>query len=401
MGKQLETEVEGLLRKLVESGAAEAASAVSDLFDLARRVEDEREEQREPRTIDAAIQAEPSLSVNPASNGAAPSDRDTGKKTRALGSSVSPDPGLLDRGSRSSRALFLVLAEMDLKGVSTPEADDLIARFGISGVTNAQFDQAAALLDDELDAWCNRSLEEVRYVILGERRELVRQKGVVTEASVLCAIGVGLDERRRIIGVSCAPSQDRLHWRVFLEDLVQRGMRGVQFIVSDNFDGLRAAREAVFPAVPWQHCQGHLTQGAIDHAPAMIAQKRLNSELRQVWDAPSFQDAMAELGRLVEAYRTSAPILAAWMNDHIPEGLAVFGLPEIHRRFMRSAQSMERTVQQELKRAAPQVRIFPSMASLDRLVRAVLVEVDEKWAWAEQSYLKWDDKTVDQTYAYS
>lgn len=400
MQKTQETEVDDLIRRLIADGADETAAAVADLFDLAWRLEHQQnivarkkrdaidiEEHRQNDPVDKAKAIARLRNLSAAQTGGAPKFAD------------SP---ILNHGSRSARAMRLVLAEMHVRGVSTLETDDLIARSGIESVSDAQVNQAGAVLDEELGSWSNRPLGEVRYIVLAERRERVREDGVVCEASVLSAVGVGLDERRRIIGVLCALSHDPSRWRTFLEELIRRGMHGVQFIVSDNFDGLRSAREALLPAVPWQHCQANLTQGAIDHARGMIERKRLNADLRQIWDASCFHDAREELRRLVESYRVTAPILSNWIQDNVPAGLTVFRLPEAHRRFMRSTQSVERAVQQELKRSTQQVRFFPSRASLERLARAVFVEIDEKWAWAEQPYLKWEDsKAVGGAYAYS
>ena len=157
------------------------------------------------------------------------------------------------------------------------------------------------------------------------------------DAAVLSAIGIGPDQRRRVLGVSCAISEAEVHWRVFLESLVARGMRGVAYIVSDDHPGLGAARKAVLGGASWQRCQFHLAQNAIHHAPNLAIRKRIGKELRRVWDAADLKAAEAELARLVESYRDKAAKLALWLEDAIPEGLTVFSLPERHRKRMRTS----------------------------------------------------------------
>ncbi|MDP6874622.1 MAG: transposase, partial [Alphaproteobacteria bacterium] len=176
---------------------------------------------------------------------------------------------------------------------------------------------------------------------------------------------------------------------VFLESLLERGMRGVQFVVSDDHAGLRAARQAVLTAAPWQRCQFHLAQNAIHHAPNMAIRKRIGVELRQIWNAPNLVAAEESLRQLVAGYRDKAPNLAQWLEDNIPEGLAVFILPEHHRRRLRTSNPIERAIQQEIKRRTFKVRVFPNEASLERLVSAVLVEIDDKWATADKVYINW------------
>jgi transposase-like protein len=152
------------------------------------------------------------------------------------------------------------------------------------------------------------------------------------------------------------------------------------------------ACQAVLTGAPWQRCQFHLAQNAINHAPNQAIRKRIGAELRQVWNAPGLECAMETLGRLVESYREHAPRLAAWLEDNVPQGLSVFALPEHRRRRMRTSNSMERAVQQEVKRRTQKVRVFPNEASLERLVNAVLIEIDDKWASTDRAYIIWETK---------
>ena len=175
-----------------------------------------------------------------------------------------------------------------------------------------------------------------------------------------------------------------------MEDLVGRGMRGVQFVTSDDHAGLEAARKAVLGGAVWQRCQFHLAQNAIHHAPTAAIRQRIGSQLREVWNAKNLAVANAELKSLVASYRDNAPPLALWLETAVPEGLAVFTLPEHHRKRMRTSNPIERAVQQELKRRTVKVRVFPNNNSLLRLVTAVLVEIDESWQASTQPYINWN-----------
>ena len=129
---------------------------------------------------------------------------------------------------------MLAVAEMYIKGVSTRDVEAVMREFGIESLSSSQVSRAAKLLDEELEAWRDRPLGEIRYLILDARYEKMRHGGVVRDAAVLSAIGIGPDERRRVLGVSVALSEAEVHWRAFLESLVARGLRGVEFIVSDD-----------------------------------------------------------------------------------------------------------------------------------------------------------------------
>ena len=298
-------------------------------------------------------------------------------------------PQSLERGRRSCRAVMLAAAEMYVKGVSTRDVEKVLAEFGIEGLSSTQVSRAAAMLDGDLKAWRQRPLGCFRYIFLDARYEKTREHGVADDCAVLTAIGVDEMGRRRVLGVSIKVSEAEVHWRAFLESLVARGLQGVEFITSDDHAGLKAARRAVLPGARWQRCQFHLAQNAIHHAPNLGVRKIIGRELREVWNASTLEAAEAALKVLVVRYRKDAPKLAGWLESAVPEGLAVFKLPEAHRRRLRTSNPIERSIQQELKRRTQKIRVFPNEASLERLATAILVEIDEQWAVSDQPYVNW------------
>ena len=389
MDKRQHTTVEALMEHLIEHGPDDMATVFARAFELAMQIERER--------FLGAGRYERTPGRQGYANGYKPKRIDTPAGTVTVQVPKTADhegqpfyPRSLERGRRSVRAVMLAVAEMYIKGVSTRDAEAVMREFGIESLSSSQVSRAAKLLDDELDAWRNRPLGEIKYLILDARYEKMRHGGIVRDAAVLSAIGIGPDERRRVLGVSVALSEAEVHWRAFLESLQARGLRGVEYIVSDDHAGLRAARRAVFGAATWQRCQFHLARNAVHHAPNLAIRKRIGAELREIWNAASLAKAETALAELVADYRDTAPTLAAWLEENAPEGLAVFTLPKHHRRRMRTSNPMERAVQQELKRRTVKVRVFPNEAALERLVSAVLVEIDDKWAADTKAYIKWE-----------
>ena len=392
MRQEDDTEIGRLMEQIISNGSEDMASVFAGLFDMAMRIEREQ--------FLGAGHYERVNGRRGYANGYKTKKLDTPAGTLALnvpktaghldGCGEPFYPQSLERGRRSSRAVMLAVAEMYVKGVSTRDVEAVMKEFGIDSLSSTQVSRAAKLLDEELEAWRNRELGEIRYLIVDARYEKARLGGVVRDVAVLSAIGIGPDERRRVLGVSCALSEAEIHWRAFLEGLLKRGMHGVQFVVSDDHSGLQAARKAVLGGATWQRCQFHLAQNAIHHAPNLAIRKRIGAELRHVWNALGLATATENLRLLVESYRDKAPNLARWLEDNVPEGLSVFSLPEHHRRRLRTSNPIERGIQQELKRRTRKVRVFPNIESLERLVSAVLVEIDDKWNAASKAYIKWE-----------
>lgn len=283
-------------------------------------------------------------------------------------------PEALERGQRSERALTLTLAEMYVQGVSTRKVTAIVEQLCGSNVSSSGISRAAELLDETLESWRDRALGEFPYVFLDARYEEVRQDGQIRDAAILLAVGVGLDGKRQILGVSVSLSEHEVHWRSFLQSLVARGLNSVQLITSDDHAGLKAARIAVFGGVPWQRCQFHLQQNAGAHVPRQEMRHELVEELRTIFNAPDRHTAEAYLRRTVQKYSQSVPTLADWLEKNIPEGLTVFSFPASHRRRLRTVNGLR-----EIKRRTQVVSIFPNEAACLRLISAVLMEVHEEW----------------------
>jgi transposase-like protein len=300
-------------------------------------------------------------------------------------------PQSLERGLRSQRAMMLTVAEMYVTGVSTRRVEKVMQSMGIENISSTQVSRANQTMDEALKVWRERPLEKISYLILDARYEKVREGHQVIDMAVLTAIGVMSCGRRSVLGTTVALNEAEVNWRALLKDLVDRGLHGLEFIVSDDHAGLKAARKAVFPGILWQRCQFHLAQNAIHHAPNHKIKQRIGSELRAIWNAPDSATAQANLKALVNQYQEKHPHLAQWLENNVPEGLNAFALPEQNQKKMRTSNSIERAVQQELKRRTRLVRVFPNREALLRLVSAILIEIDDEWAIANHRYIVWND----------
>jgi len=287
-------------------------------------------------------------------------------------------PRALEKGIRSEQALKLAMAEMYVQGVSTRKVSAIVEELCGTSVSSAQVSDCAKHLDTELQKWRDRPLGTYPYLMFDARYEKVRHDGQLRDCAVLIALGIAPSGQRSLLGVSVALSEAEVHWRVFFQSLVQRGLCGVQFIVSDDHPGMAAARQAVFGAVPWQRCQFHLQQNAQAYVPRIEQRKEVAHAIRSVFDSPSRSAAETRLKEIVTHYAKSTPKLSAWMEENLPQGLTVFALPLAHQKRLRTSNALER-VNQELKRRTRVARVFPNEASLLRLVSALLAETSDDW----------------------
>jgi putative transposase len=287
-------------------------------------------------------------------------------------------PSALEKGLRSERALKLAIAEMYLQGVSTRKVTAVLEKMCGLQITSSQVSRATAELDVILKQWRERPLSSMRYLILDARYEKVRHNGAVVSCAVLIAIGVDERGKRSVLGVSCQLSEAEVHWRGFLEHLQNRGLHGVQLIVSDHHAGLKAACAARFPSVPWQRCQFHLQRNTQAMVPKLDQRAEVAADLRQIFNSLERSEAEARLKLMARKWEKSSPKLSSWLEANVPEALTVFAFPESHRRRLRTTNGLER-LNEELKRRTRVALIFPNEAALERLVTALLMEQSEQW----------------------
>jgi transposase-like protein len=297
-------------------------------------------------------------------------------------------PQSLERGLRSERALKLALAEMYVQGVSTRKVAKVTEELCGFEISSSEVSRASQALDEQLQAWRNRPLGAYPYVYLDARYEKVRTGGVVVSSAVLLAVGVSETGHREVLGSSVKLSENEVHWRDFLASLKDRGLYGVRLFISDAHEGLKAARDAVFPTVPWQRCQFHLQQNAQKYVPRQAMKKEVADRLRSIFTAPSEEEALRLLNLFLDDYREKASDLVSWAEMAVPEGLVVMKMPESHRRRLRTVNMLER-LNKEIKRRTRVATIFPNTDSCLRLVTAVAMEISDEWE-AGRAYLTFE-----------
>ena len=297
-------------------------------------------------------------------------------------------PRCLEKGSRSEVALKLAVAEMYVQGVTTRRVTKVVEQLCGLEVTSTQVSRVAQGLDEALETFRQRPLGAYRFVIVDARYEKVRVSGSVRDCAVLTAIGITAQGYREILGVSVSLSEAEVHWKAFLNDLQKRGLHGVELFVSDDHAGLKAARKAVFPSVPWQRCQFHLAQNAQAYAPKMAMRAEIAQVMRDIFNAPSCDAARRQVSLAIQQYEKSAPDFVQWLEDNIEEGLTVFNFPRGLWRKLRTSNLLE-NLNREIRRRTRLANLFPNKESCLRLVTAVVQEIHEDWITGKK-YIDFD-----------
>jgi putative transposase len=285
---------------------------------------------------------------------------------------------LFERYQRSEKALVLALVQMYLEGVSTRKVKRITEQLCGLEISRSQVSALVVDLQAEIDAWRSRPLaKRYPYLVIDARYEKVRRRPHVVSQAVLVVVGIGEDGRREVLGTYLADSESEATWSDVFKDLKGRGLEGVQYVVSDDHEGLVAAVQRYFQGAVWQRCQVHLVRNLLAKVSRGDRPWVLEG-WREVREAKTLEEARARLRELVETLEAKYPEVATWLEEAGEEALAVYALPEEHRKRMRSTNMLER-LNQELKRRTRVVRIFPDGPSCLRLVTALAMETSEEW----------------------
>jgi putative transposase len=285
---------------------------------------------------------------------------------------------LFHRYQRSEKALVGTLAEMYVQGVSTRKVKAVTEALCGHSFSASAISAINKSLDEALRAFAERRLSEAfPYLILDARYEKVREAGIILSQAVLVAVAVDGEGRRQVLGVDLANRESRTSWRDFLRGLKERGLFGVEFVVSDDHEGLKQAIREILPGAHWQRCYVHFLRNALDYLSRKLADDCLQ-ELRWIYDRRELAEARRDIAAWLAKWEAKHSRLCDWVEENIEETLTYYQLPQQHHKHMKSTNMLER-LNQELKRRTHVVRIFPNAESCLRLVRALAVETHENW----------------------
>jgi transposase-like protein len=285
-------------------------------------------------------------------------------------------PSFLEPRRRSEQALVSVIQEAYVAGVSTRKVDQVVESLGLR-ISKSEVSRICQGLDEQVEAFRSRPLEgRYPYLWLDAKVEKVRDGGRVVRKCLVLAYGVHESGYREVIGLDVGECETEAFWRSFLRSLVERGLSGVQLVVSDAHAGLKKAIAQVL-GCPWQRCSVHFLREALGHA-RKDQQGMLAALLRPIFNADSQEEARALVSDALERLGKPLPKVAALLEEAEEDLLAFYAFPADHWPKLRSTNPLER-VNREIGRRTDVVGIFPNDKALIRLAASVVIEQNDEW----------------------
>ena len=297
-------------------------------------------------------------------------------------------PSLLERRRRIDQALFAVVMEAYLHGVSTRKVDDLVKALGAdTGISKSEVSRICADLDEEVTAFRERPLGELTfpYVFLDATYCKARVNRRVVSQAVVIATGVAADGHREVLGFAVGDSESEVFWAAFLRSLKARGLAGTQLVISDAHTGLQAAISTVLLGAAWQRCRVHFMRNVLAKVPKGNSEM-VAAAIRTVFAQPDSEHVRGQLDVIASMLGRQFPDVQNMLRDAREDLLAFTGFPPAHWKKIWSTNPLER-LNKEVKRRTDVVGVFPNPAALLRLAGAVLVEAHDEWQVSDRRYL--------------
>jgi putative transposase len=297
-------------------------------------------------------------------------------------------PALLEPRRRIDRALWAVIMEAYVHGVSTRKVDDLVTALGIdAGISKSEVSRICAELDGVVAAFRERRLDHTTfpYLFLDATYVKAHEGASVVSKAIVIATGVTEHGEREVLGLAVGDSEDGAFWTTFLRSLRSRGLSGVRLVISDAHEGLKGAITAILLGSAWQRCRVHFLRNVLARIPKGSAEMVL-AAVRTIFAQPDAASAREQLDEIVDKLTARFPMAAEMLSSAREDLLAYTAFPVAHWRKIWSTNPLER-VNKEVKRRTDVVGIFPNEAAVMRLAGAVLLEIHDEWQVASRRYL--------------
>ncbi len=290
---------------------------------------------------------------------------------------------IFDNYSRVELALTNAIAESYLQGVSTRRIREVVSHLGVERLSASTVSRIAKELDGKISEFLKKPIERpIPYLFVDASYFKVRDGGKYVTKAFLIITGIRDDGHREILGAKITDNESEGFWSGFFDELKDRGLNGVELVVSDGHKGIQAAVSSGFLGASWQMCQVHFSRAVMNNIPNR-EKEAVAEKLRQGFEDPEKMKELA-IDLRQEKHSKSADTIDRFSQDSCNHS----AFPEEHWMNIRTTNGLE-LINKELKRRSRVVGAFPNDASLLRLGVAILMDINVEWLTGRK-YLSMD-----------
>ncbi len=299
------------------------------------------------------------------------------------------ETAIIERYRRREASVEEALMEMYLAGVSVRRVEDITEALWGTRVSAGTVSNLNKKIYAKIDTWRNQPIMgEHPYVYLDGIVMKRSWAGEVRNVSLLVAFGVNGDGFREILGIVEGAKEDKAGWSSFLKHLKQRGLKGVQLIISDACLGLVESVEELYSEARWQRCVVHFYRNVFSHVPSTKV-RDVAHMLKAIHASEDRAAADAKAGEIIAKLKGLRLGKAAELvADSIAETFAYYAFPDQHWIKLRTNNPLERLMR-EIRRRTRVVGAFPDAQSCLNLAAARLRHIAGT-KWNSKRYMNMD-----------
>jgi putative transposase len=287
---------------------------------------------------------------------------------------------VFERYKRMTGDVEEAVLEMYLSGISVRKIAGVTDALSKVKVGKDAVSRIASRLEEEQREWRERPLEEKTYpyLYLDATYLKVRWGSGVTSMALLACVGVDEEGFREVLAIEVAGSEKGAAYASLLRELVDRGLKGVKLMISDDHEGIKVAVAGELPGVGWQRCVVHFERNVLSHVPAS-SMAEVAQDLKALFKVRREKTAQALAGEFVELYGKRFPKAVAVFEAGIGDALTYLSYPGSHHIRIRTTNMLERLFE-EIKRRTRVVGVFPNETSAATLATEIALRSSEQWA---------------------
>jgi putative transposase len=287
---------------------------------------------------------------------------------------------VFERYKRMTGDVEEAVLEMYLSGISVRKIAGVTEALSGVKVGKDAVSRITRRLEEQQKEWRERSLEEKEYpyLYLDATYLKVRWGPRVMSMALLACVGVDEEGFREVLAVEVAGTEKGTAYASLLRGIIDRGLKGVRLVVSDDHEGIKAAVAAELPGAEWQRCIVHFERNVLSHVPAS-AMSEVAEDLSAIFKVRREKTAEALTEEFVELYEKSYPKAVSVLEAGIEDALTYLGYPGNHHARIRTTNMLERLFK-EVKRRTRVVGVFPTETSAATLATEIALRSSEEWA---------------------
>jgi transposase-like protein len=288
------------------------------------------------------------------------------------------EPQIIRKGQTRITEFDEQILALYARGMTTRDIADTFKEMYGAEVSHSLISKVTEAVIDEINAWQNRSLENV-YPILYLDCIVIKchQDKRVINKSIYLALAINCHGQKELLGLWIAETEGAKFWLSVLTELNNRGVKDIFIACVDGLTGFPDAINTVFPKTKIQLCIVHLVRNSLRYVPYKDM-KAVAADLKTVYRAISVEQAEEALLAFSEKWDAKYPAISRSWHKNWSNIITLFDYPDEIRKIIYTTNAIE-SLNSVIRKSINNRKIFPNDQSALKVVYLAIQKASQKW----------------------